>query len=160
MSRKIGAPRMNVMLHGFLTLVTAGVFVPIWFSWVRQWLDTLVPGMRIPCWAPGVSLALSLMAVATGLLALMPFEPFMLLTFELVAAMCLLGLANGAVITVMAMRTREILMLYSEEHMPIVYDVTTEWTIGMTSQQLQHHINTMTLIDEWEPRQQVSEVGV
>jgi len=142
---------MSVLLHALLTVVTAGVFVPIWFSWARQWLDTLVPGLRIPRWGPGVSLALSLMTLAAGMLVFLPFVALDVVLLELVVAMCVLGAANGIVITIMAMRTREILLIYSDERLPIAYDVTTEWTFGLTSQQLQHHINTLSLIDEWEP---------
>jgi hypothetical protein len=142
---------MSVLLHALLTVITAGVFVPIWFSWARRWLDTLVPGLRIPKWGPGVSLALSLMTLAAGMLVFLPLVVLDVILFEIVLVMCVLGIANGIVITIMAMRTREILLVYSEERLPIVYDVTAEWTVGLTSQQLQHHINTLSLIDEWEP---------
>jgi uncharacterized membrane protein YjgN (DUF898 family) len=142
---------MSVLLHALLTVITAGVFVPIWFSWARQWLDTLVPGLRIPRWGPGVSLVLSLMTLVAGLLVFLPIVAMDVVVFELVVVMCVLGAANGIVVTIMAMRAREILLVYSEERLPIVYDITAEWTLGLTSQQLQHHINTLSLIDEWEP---------
>ena len=151
MSRKTGAPRMNVALHALLTVATAGVFVPIWFSWARQWLDTLVPGMRIPRWGPVVSLSLSLLTLVSVILAFAPFDPFPELRYGLVAAFVGLAFLNGTVITLMSLRAREILIRYSAEAMPVTYEISSYWTLSGATLQLQHHINVISLIAEWEP---------
>ena len=143
MERPKSPPRMNVFLLFIITIVTAAIFMPIWFLRRKDWLNRLSATKKL-----GSRLAIFVLVIYC-IAAILLFVPLEVLKYEAWEGIDnLIALVGGIIIVILAFRVRRILIEHFNEKLGMNISFSGAGTFFFTILYLQYKMNRLPISGE------------